>query len=256
VAVTLRRWAYLGDEMATAQDGSGFGSGLRTAFGVVLFIAWGIATVLWAYGAIHSLAEGDPGPVIRAVCALVLMILLAGMEGLEVAVIDRWRELYPDRSNADLAGWLSARQLFVALIVTTATLLVEPDSILIPFSSIEIRGGFALKAFTIAWTGFTVLWFMQIFPKHMAATNPDRYLKLTRALLFPIVEFVRLVGIGRPGEMTARAVQNRLDWHGEPTLEKARRTVSLAEAWAALSQDQESATTRPPGGRPTGSTGS
>ena len=81
--------------MATAQDGSGLGSSLRTAFGVVLFVAWGIATVLWAYSAIHSLAEGDPGPAIRAVCALLLMILLAGMEGLEVAVIDRWRELYP-----------------------------------------------------------------------------------------------------------------------------------------------------------------
>jgi hypothetical protein len=245
--------------MATAQDGSRLGSSLRTAFGVVLFVAWGIATVLWAYSAIHSLAEGDPGPAIRAVCALLLMILLAGMEGLEVAVIDRWRELYPERSNADLAGWLSARQLFVALIVTTATLLAEPDSIIIPFSSMEIRGGFALKAFTIAWTGFTVLWFMQIFPKHMAATNPDRYLKLTQGSLFPIVEFVRLIGIGRPGEMTARAVQNRLDWHGEPTLEKAQTTVTLAEGWAALGQERESATARPRDrrgrqrGRPTGS---
>ena len=100
---------------------------------------------------------------------------------------------------------------------------------------------------------------MQIFPKHMAATNPDRYLKLTQGPLFPIVEFVRLIGIGRPGEMTARAVQNRLNWHGEPTLEKARTTVTLAEGWAALGQERESATARPRDrrgrrrGRPTGS---
>jgi hypothetical protein len=231
--------------MATTDDGSGIGDRLRTVFGVVLLIVWGIATVLWAYGAIHALTEGDPGPAIRAVFALLLMILLAGMEGLEVAVIDRWRELYPDRTNAGLAGWLSARQLFVALIVTTATLLAEPDSIVVPFSSIEITGGFVLKAFTIAWTGFTVLWFMQILPKHMAATNPDRYLKLTRGPLFPIVEFVRLIGIGKPGEIAAHGVENRLDWHAEPTLEKARRTVSLAEAWAALGQDRESASARP-----------
>jgi hypothetical protein len=103
------------------------------------------------------------------------MILLMGMEGLEVAVIDRWRELYPERSNSELAGWLAARQLFVALICTTTTILTEPKFIIIPFSSTEITGGFALKAFTIIWTGLTLLWFMQIFPKHMAATNPDRY---------------------------------------------------------------------------------
>jgi hypothetical protein len=75
--------------METAESTSGLGSGVRTAFGVVLFIAWGVGTILWLYSAFHVLAEGDPGPLIRAVCALLLMILLAGMEGLEVAVIDR-----------------------------------------------------------------------------------------------------------------------------------------------------------------------
>jgi hypothetical protein len=46
------------------------------------------------------------------VVALLLMILLAGMEGLEVAVIDRWRELFAEGSTSSvLAGWLAARQL-------------------------------------------------------------------------------------------------------------------------------------------------
>ena len=63
---------------------------------------------------------------------------------------------------------------------------------------------------------------MQIFPKHMAATNPDRYLKVTRRALFPIVEFVRKIGVALPAEWVAKAVQNRLDWHAEPTLETAR----------------------------------
>jgi hypothetical protein len=119
---------------------------VRTTFGAVLFIAWGIATVVWVYTAVLALVDGEAGPAIRAVCALLLMILLAGMEGLEVAVIDRWRELYPERSTSDLAGWLAARQLFVALICTTATLLAEPELIAVPFSSMEITGGFALKA--------------------------------------------------------------------------------------------------------------
>jgi putative intracellular protease/amidase len=234
--------------MSTAEDTSRFSSGLRTAFGVVLFVAWGIATVLWVYSAFHFLGEGEPGPVIKAVCALLLMILLAGMEGLEVAVIDRWRELYPDRSTHELAAWLAARQLFVALICTTATLLAEPELIVVPFSSAVIDGGVALKAFTIIWTGLTLLWFKQIFPKHMAATNPDNYLKFTQRSLFPIVEVVRKIGIAQPGEWTAQAVQNRLNWHAEPTLEKAprRQAASLADAWAALIPDRAPATRRTP----------
>ena len=35
-------------------------AGLRTAFGAVLFIAWGVATILWVYTAIHGLGEGEP----------------------------------------------------------------------------------------------------------------------------------------------------------------------------------------------------
>jgi hypothetical protein len=230
--------------MTSTQGTNSLGTALRTAFGAVLFIVWGVATVLWVYTAVHALAEGEPGAAIRAVCALLLMLLLAGMEGLEVAVIDRWRELYPERSTSELAGWLAARQLFVALICTTATLLAEPESILVPFTSLEITGGVALKAFTIIWTGLTLLWFMQIFPKHMAATNPDRYLKITQWSLFPIVEVVRKIGIAQPGEWVAWATQSRLDWHAEPTLEKApsRRGVSMADAWAALVPERASAT--------------
>jgi hypothetical protein len=81
------------------------------------------------------------------------------------------------------------------MIVTTTTLLAEPESIPIPFSSMVITGGVALKAFTITWTFLTVLWFMQILPKHMAAMNSDRYLERTRKLLFPLVEIVRQSGI-------------------------------------------------------------
>jgi hypothetical protein len=243
--------------MTSTQSTSTASAALRTAFGVVLFVAWGVATVLWVFSAFRALGEGNPGPVIRAVCALLLMILLAGMEGLEVAVIDRWRELYPDRSTHELAAWLAARQLFVALICTTATLLAEPEVIVVPFSSMEITGGVALKAFTIVWTGLTLLWFMQIFPKHMAATNPDNYLKFTQRSLFPIVEVVRRIGIAQPGEWTAQAVQNRLNWHAEPTLEKAPRrpAQSLAEAWAALIPDRTPATRQHDdrGAGPTGS---
>jgi Mg2+/Co2+ transporter CorB len=176
------------------------------------------------------------------------MLLLAGMEGLEVAVIDRWSHLYPERSTADLAAWLAARQLFVALIVTAATLLADRASLAIPFVATPYTGVVGLKIFNLVWTTLTVLWFMQIFPKHMAATNADRYLKVFRAALFPVVEFVRVIGISWPAEKVAQAVQNRFDWHAEPTLETApsRGAVSLAAAWAALTPEDGRAAQRPP----------
>jgi hypothetical protein len=236
--------------MTSTEGTSKVSEGLRTVFGVVLLIAWVVETILWVYSAFYHLGDGDAGPVIRGACALLLMILLAGMEGLEVCVIDRWRSLYPERPATDLAGWLAARQLFVALIVTTATLLAEPESVPIPFTSMVITGGVALKAFTITWTGFTVLWFMQILPKHMAAMNPDRYLRHTRSSLFPLVEIVRQSGIYKPAVWAATAVERRLDWEdAEAGIEEesiARRGGSLAEAWAALVPERALATRRSP----------
>jgi len=230
--------------MTTEQDGSRAGGAARATFGVVLFIVWALLTILWVYDAIYQLAHGVAGPAIGAVAALLLMSLLAGMEGLEVAVIDRWSHLYPDRSMSDLAAWLAARQLFVALIVTANTMLAERKSIAIPFSSTEITSPAGLKIFNLVWVGLTVLWFMQILPKHMAATNADRYLKLTRAALFPVVRFVQIIGISWPAEKTAKAVQSLLNWHPEPALEKApsRRGVSLAAGWAALTPEEHAPT--------------
>ena len=234
--------------MATEQGKSRSGGALRATVGVVLFVVWAVLAFLWVYDAIYELVHGVAGPAIKAVIWLVLMLVLAGMEGLEVAVIDRWSHLYPERPTSDLAAWLAARQLFVALIVTAATMLAERDSIAIPFTSTEITSPAGLKVFNLVWTGLTVLWFMQIFPKHMAAMNADRYLKVFQAALFPVVEFVRVIGISWPAEKTAQAVQNRLDWHAEPTLETApsRGAVSLADAWAALTPEHGRAAQRPP----------
>jgi hypothetical protein len=126
--------------MTTEQGGSRASGAARATFGAVLFVAWGVMTILWVYDAIHALFHGEAGPAVMAVVALLLMLLLLGMEGLEVAVIDRWSHLYPDRSMSELAGWLAARQLFVALIVTAATMLAERDSIAVPFSTLSGQG--------------------------------------------------------------------------------------------------------------------
>jgi hypothetical protein len=214
------------------------GSVPRTTFGVVLFLAWGVESVLWVASTVDKVADGKITPLITAIAALALMTLLAGMEGLEVAVIDRWRTMFPTRSTSDLAGWLAARQLFVALIVTTATLLANRGTIIIPGTSTEITGGLALALFDLTWTGFTVLWFAQIFPKHLAATNPDRYLSHTRRTLFPFVEVVRQAGVSQPGEWVAGGVERRLDWPAEAPegIEEgpAPREESLAAIWRTL----------------------
>jgi Mg2+/Co2+ transporter CorB len=232
--------------MATEQGQSRASGAARAAFGMVLFIAWGVLSVLWVYDAIYKLAHGEPGPAIAAGVAILLMLVLAVMEGLEVVMIDGWSQLYPDRTAHDLAAWLAARQMFVALIVTTTTLLAERHSIAIPFTSTEITGAVTLKIFNVIWTTLTILWFMQILPKVMAAINPDRYLKVVGRAALPVVNLVKAIGISWPAEKTAKAVQSLLGWHPEPTLEGApRRGEDLADAWAALTPDDGRAAQRP-----------
>ncbi len=232
-------------QAVSAATGTRLRSAPRTLFGAVLFAAWGIESLLWLASTVDAVGNGEAMPAVSAGAALALMCLLAGMEGLEVAVIDRWRELYPNRTTSELAGWLAARQLFVALIVTTATLLAHREAIVIPGADTEITGGLALGLFDLTWTGFTVLWFAQIFPKHLAATNPDRYLKHLRRSLFPVVEAVRKVGVSQPGEWVAKGVEHRLDWplpHVE-VLQESRQPHddSLAGIWRELIPDDGAA---------------
>ena len=233
--------------MTTEQRQSSPSGVARATFGTVLFIAWGVLSVLGVYDAIYQLAQNHPTPAITAVVAILLMLVLAVMEGLEVVMIHDWNRLYPDSTAHDLAAWLAARQMFVAFIVSAATILAQRTSIAIPFTSTEITGEVTLKIFNVIWTPLTILWFMQILPKHMAAINPDRYLKVTGGSALPVVNVVKVIGISWPAEKTAAAVQNRFDWHAEPTLERApRRGVDLADAWAALTPEDGRAAQRRP----------
>jgi CBS domain containing-hemolysin-like protein len=220
--------------MTTTEQAESRSTGaLRATVGVVLYIVWGVLAFLWVYDAIHALVHGVYSPAIKSAGTLLLLALLAGMEGLEVGYISLWHKMYPERTEHDLAGWLAARQLFVALIVVANTLLGDRQSIAVPFGK-AITGSISLKAFNLVFTTLLVLWFAQITPKFMAATNTERYLKLTRPALAPVVEFVRRIGISYPAEITVKAVENRIGWYAEPTLERAPRPGDLADAWAAL----------------------
>ena len=100
---------------------------------------------------------------------------------------------------------------------------------------------------------------MQISPKLLAAANPDRLPRLPRGVLFPIVEFVRKIGIGLPGEWTSLVIQNRLGWHAEPGIEEeapARRGETLASAWATLIPETAPRRPRSSDEQADGSTGS
>lgn len=209
----------------------------RTGFGVFLFVGWGVLTVLWVASTVYLAAHGSASAVITAVSAVVLLLLLGAMEGLEVSVIDRWQKLWPGAPESHLARWLAARQLFVALIVTSATLLADRSVVVVPGTSVKVHNGLALSVFDLVWTTLTVLWFAQIFWKEMGATNPDRYLALLKRLLFPIVSVVHRLGISQPGDWTANFVERRLDWsasvdellQGQPA-----QKLTQAEIWRAL----------------------
>jgi hypothetical protein len=63
---------------------------LRTLFGVVLFVGWGILTIVWLASTVYLAMHGHFIAVITAATALALLLLLGGMEGLEVSVIALW----------------------------------------------------------------------------------------------------------------------------------------------------------------------
>jgi hypothetical protein len=214
---------------------------LRTAFGVVLFVGWGLLTYAWVASTVYLVGHGVFTAVITAVCAVALMLLLGGMEGLEVSVIDRWQTFWPGARQSDLAGWLAARQLFVALIVTAATLLANRSVVVVPGTPIRFSNGFFLGLFDLAWTTLTVLWFAQIFWKHMAATNPDRYLAVLSRALFPVVELVRKIGISQPGEWTADFVESQLLWPASlEQLEqgKSDHPLTQGDIWRMIRSDR------------------
>ena len=235
----------------------------RTCFGAVLFVTWGILTILWVASTVYSVANGDIAAGVTAVAALALLVLLGGMEGLEVSVIDRWQKWWPQWKASDLAGWLAARQLFVALIVTAATLLADRSVIVVPGASVRTTNGFVLSVFDLVWTTLTVLWFAQIFWKHLGATNPDRYLKRVGRPLLPIVRFVHLVGVSQPGEWTADVVEYRLDWAASPEEIRRQRPaheLPLASIWRELRTPRRRRASTPvvgdplPGSEATGAT--
>lgn len=217
---------------------------LRTLFGVVLFVGWGILTFIWLVSTAYLVGQGAFTAALTAVSAVALLLLLGGMEGLEVSVIDRWQHVFPGRPESYLARWLAARQLFVALIVTSATLLANRSVVVVPGTSIHITNGLFLGVFDLLWTTLTVLWFAQILWKHLGATNPDRYLALLSGALFPIVRVVHQVGIAQPGEWAADWVEDQLVWSASLEELKPRefdRPLTHGAIWRELRRARRSA---------------
>jgi hypothetical protein len=218
--------------------------GLRKTFGVFLLTAWTLATIVWVVSTIDLVIHGNALAAVTAAAALALLLLLGGMEGLEVSVIDRWQKVWPGASTALLAKFLAARQLFVALIVTAATLLANRSEIVLPFTDVRLTNGFSLSVFDLLWTTLTVLWFAQIFPKHLAATNPDRYLARLQGSLFPVVKVVHLLGISQPGEWTADFFEGWLQWPagaGELEPHHPGHELSMGSIWRELRKHEHRA---------------
>jgi hypothetical protein len=178
----------------------------------VLFVVWGIAAIMWVASTINLAADGEYMAIVTALVTFALLTFLAAAEGVEVTAIARWKAINPGSPTSELARWLAARQLFVALIVTSATLLANRSEVIVPGTGVSFNEELPLRVYDIFFVGLWVLWFAQILPKHLAATNPDRYLSYTRRWLFPVVRWVDRSGIPKPASWTALAVERRLSW--------------------------------------------
>ena len=88
---------------ASADAGRSLRHAPPAIIGGALFVGWGIETYMWVGSTIHLASNGEGSAIITAVAALALLCLLAGMEGLEVAVIDRWKVMFTDGNTSHLA---------------------------------------------------------------------------------------------------------------------------------------------------------
>ena len=92
---------------ASREAGTSPAGALSTVVGAVLFVAWGIAAIIWVASTINLAADGKSMAIITAVATLVLLTVLAVAEGGEVAVIDRWKVMWtPSAARRSWqAGW-------------------------------------------------------------------------------------------------------------------------------------------------------
>jgi hypothetical protein len=62
---------------STASVGARPAWDLRVAFGVVLFVAWGLLTFVWVASTVYLVGHRSVTALITAVCALALLLLLS-----------------------------------------------------------------------------------------------------------------------------------------------------------------------------------
>lgn len=170
-------------------------------------------------------AEGWPG-LFRGVLFAADVAILFFAEGFEVSVIDlsdkdcgplgdsitgkHLREV-----QVSLQCCLANRQIFVALAITAATLLTTFPALNMPFEGTTTSSS-ALALFPLSYVTLTVLWFSQVAPKLLAATDPEEFFALSQ-WLWPTVKAMSRLGLPDPGAQVALLMGRYLRSHHTST---------------------------------------
>ena len=185
----------------------------RNVVGVVLFVAWGIATIMWVASTINLAADGECMAIITAVAALALLVLLAVMEGAR-GRRDRPLEGDVPRPQHVAAGRLAGGP--------AALRRAHRDHRHASGQSLRghracHRRSASMKAcpwrvFDIVMDGIHRVVVRSDLPE-ASRSDQSRPVSLapTRSL-FPVVEVVDKSGVPKPGAWTASAVERRLNW--------------------------------------------
>jgi len=172
----------------------------------ILWLVWVSLVAIYVRTVAALCAMGQYQYLGLAVVNLACGLFLWFAEGFEIAFAMIW----PTRHSADadirgsLQGLdaefvLAQRQVIVVATITVVSLTSTFEWIVIPGVG-KLQSYGAPAWFSGLFTTFTILWFCQVFPKRVAAKSAERFWRLSKWLLRPIVVAGKILDLPAPSD--------------------------------------------------------
>lgn len=205
---------------------------------IFLWLVWVSLVAIYAATLAALCAEGKYHYLGFAALNLACGLLLWFAEGFEIAFAMIWplRDSAEDDIRRSLQGLdaefvLAQRQVIVVATITVVSLTSAFEWILIPgVGKLQFYG--APAWFSGLFTTFTILWFCQVFPKRVAAKSAERFWRLSKWLLKPIVVAGRLLDLPAPSDDLV-ALWDAVFGSGKRCSQDQLPSAQVAPLWAA-----------------------
>jgi len=169
-----------------------------------LWLVWICLTTIYVATVLDQYQEGNTSVLVSLAINLACAIFLWFAEGFEIAFAMVWP--LRDKTDGDIRSSLQGldpefvlaqRQVVVVATITVVSLTSKFDWILVP--GVGRVSSFGAPAwFSGLFTTLSILWFCQVFPKRIAAKSTERFWRLSKWLLRPVLAAGKLLDLPGP----------------------------------------------------------